>query len=134
MAEQNTHFIHAFRQMWGNYPEVALLLNQKHEIVAVNKVAQGLGIEPGINCFSLNGTDRMCKGCKAPLMHKQGKAQRQVLHKDPIGILDSYWIPVDDSDGLYVHFANNITQWAKSAKVSGTKDASPVSIKDVLTI
>jgi hypothetical protein len=125
MAEQNTHVIHAFRQMWGNYPELALLLNQKHEIVAVNKVAQDLGIEPGINCFSLNGTDRMCKGCKAPVMRKQGKAQRQVLHKDPLGVLDSYWIPVEDSDGLYVHFANNITQWAKPQKVPGQKTCDP---------
>lgn len=121
MAEQNTHVIHAFRQMWDNYPELVLLLNQKHEIVAVNKVAQDLGIEPGINCFSLNGTDRMCKGCKAPLMRKQGKAQRQVLHQDPIGFLDSYWIPVKDSDGLYVHFANNITQWADPQKFPGQK-------------
>jgi len=133
MTEQNTHVIHAFRQMWGNYPELALLLNQKHEIVAVNKVAQDLGIEPGINCFSLSGTNRMCKGCKAPVMRKQGKAQRRVLHKDPLGVLDSYWIPVENSEGLYVHFANNITQWAKP-QVSGTEDASPGSIKDVLTI
>nr|WP_319494580.1 hypothetical protein [uncultured Desulfobacter sp.] len=123
MAEQNTHVIHTFRQMWGNYPEAALLLNQKHEIVAVNKVAQDLGIEPGINCFSLNGTGRMCKGCKAPVMRKQGKAQRDVVHNDTLGIVDSYWIPVDDSDGLYVHFGNNITQWADPQKVSGTKDA-----------
>ena len=121
MAEQNTHFIHAFRQMWGNYPEVALLLDRHHVIVAANKVAQDLGIEPGINCFSLNGTDRMCKVCKAPLMRKQGKAQRQVLHKAPLGFVDSYWIPVKDSDGLYVHFANNITQWADPQKFPGQK-------------
>ncbi len=121
MAEQNTHVIHAFRQMWGNYPELVLLLNQKHEIVAVNKVAQNLGIEPGIKCFSLNETNRMCKGCKAPVMRKQGKAQRYVVHNDTLGIVDSYWIPVDDSDGLYVHFGNNITQWADPQKVTGAE-------------
>ena len=121
MAEQNTQVIHAFRQMWGNYPELVLLLNQKHEIVAVNKVAQELGIEPGINCFSLNGTNRMCKGCKAPAMRKQGKAQRHVVCNDTLGIVDSYWIPVDDSDGLYVHLGNNITQWADPQKVTGAE-------------
>lgn len=117
MTEQSTLFIQAFQQMWGNYPEVALLLDRKHVIIAVNSVARGLGIEPGINCFTFNQTDRMCKGCMAPLMRKTGKAQRQVAHNDGRGIMDSYWIPVDGSDSLYVHFGNNISKWADPEKV-----------------
>ena len=112
MEAQNEIFIQAFKQMWGNYPEFVLLLDKNHLIVAVNKFAENLGIEPGINCFSLNQTDRMCRHCKAPLMRKEGKAQRQVSFNDGRGVMDGYWIPVEGSDGLYVHFGNNITEWA----------------------
>ena len=102
--------------MWGNYPECTLLLDENHVIVAVNKFAESLGVEPGINCFSLNQTDRMCKGCKAPLMRKKGKAQRSVNYNDGRGVIDGYWIPVEGSDGLYVHFGNNITECADPCK------------------
>lgn len=116
MSNQNRTFIQSFKHMWGNYPEVVFLLDEKHVIVAVNKSAEALGIKPGINCFSLNQTDQMCKGCKAPLMRKTGTAQRKVTYTDGIGVMDGYWIPVDGSEGLYVHFGNNITEWADPCK------------------
>jgi len=116
MEDKNQAFIQAFKQMWGNYPDFVLLLDKNHVIVALNKFAEDLGIEPGINCFSLNQTDRMCRHCKAPLMRKEGKAQRVVNFYDGKGIIDGYWIPVEESDGLYVHFGNNITEWADSEK------------------
>ena len=112
MNDQNETFIQSFKQMWGNYPELALLLDKNHVVVAVNKVAADLGIHSGINCFSLNKTDRMCQHCKAPLMRQESKAQRLVNYNDAGGVMDAYWIPVEGSDGFYVHFGNNITEWA----------------------
>lgn len=114
MKENYDAAIKSFEQMWGNYPEAVFLLSRKHVVVAVNKLAKEYGVEPGINCFSMNNRDKMCAGCKAPLMHKEGRAQRQVTHDLRVGIVDGYWIPVEGSDGLYVHFCNNITEWANS--------------------
>lgn len=114
MKENYEAAIKSFEQMWGNYPELVLLLNKKHVVVAVNKAGKEHGIIPGINCFTLNNTDKMCKGCKAPMMRKERKAQRHVTYSDKIGVVDGYWIPVEESDGLYVHFGNNITEWANS--------------------
>jgi hypothetical protein len=59
--------IDAFSLMWGNYPGPAMLLNKKHDILAVNKAGKHLGLVPGIKCHSLTGKDRMCPGCKAPM-------------------------------------------------------------------
>jgi hypothetical protein len=112
MKDNNEAIIKSFEQMWGDYPELVLLLDKKHVIVAVNKVGEELGIISGINCFTLNKTDRMCKGCKAPLMHKEGKAQRQVSYNEKLGIVDGYWVPVHGVEGFYIHFGNNITNWA----------------------
>ena len=112
MEDNNEAIIESFDQMWGNYPELVVLLSKKHVIVAVNKAGREYGVVPGINCFTLNNTDRMCKGCKAPMMRKEGKAQRHVTYDAKIGVVDGYWIPVEGSDGFYVHFGNNITEWA----------------------
>jgi len=112
MKDNNEAIIKSFEQMWGNYPELVVLLSKKHVIVAVNKAGREYGVVPGINCFTLNNTDRMCKGCKAPMMRKEGKAQRHVTYDSKIGVVNGYWIPVEGSDGLYVHFGNNISEWA----------------------
>lgn len=114
MKDNNEEIIRSFEQMWGNYPELVLLLSKKHLVVAVNKAGQELGVVPGINCFTLNKTDKMCKGCKAPMMRKEGKAQRHATFTEEAGVVDGYWIPVEGSDGFYVHFGNNITEWANA--------------------
>jgi len=114
MKENSEAVVKSFNQMWGSYPEPVLLLNKKHVIVAVNKIAEDYGVEAGINCFSLYGSERVCEGCKASKMRREGRAQRNVSYNAQAGVLDGYWVPVEDSDGLYVHFGNNITEWASS--------------------
>lgn len=114
MKDNNEAIIKSFEQMWGNYPELVLLLNKKHVVVAVNKIGKEFGVEAGVNCFSLYKSDKVCKGCKSAMMRREGKAQRDVSYNDKIGVVDGYWVPIEESDGLYVHFGNNITEWASS--------------------
>lgn len=106
--------LEAFDAMWGLYPAPVLLLKANREIVAVNDEGRTLGIPVGIKCFQLSGKDRVCEGCLANSALKEGLGKREVSWQEKMNMLaDSYWIPVRGASDLYVHFANNITAYAK---------------------
>ncbi len=107
--------IEAFDTMWENYPSPVMLITKKQVIVALNKVARELGLTPGITCYSLLGRDRTCADCKAALALKEKAGKRNVAYnKITDSIRDTYWIPVNGDSDLYIHFANDITAYARA--------------------
>ena len=114
-SSQKSSVTASFHLMWGNYPFPAMLINSDHEIQAVNRLARELGITPGIRCHALTGKTATCPGCKAHGALKKGEGRRHVGYSEVLGqVLDSYWVPLEGSQTLYVHFGNNITEYAKA--------------------
>ncbi len=100
--------------MWGLYPEPVMLIHVSREIVAVNNCAEKLGITPGIKCHTLYPSDKPCPGCMANKALKSREAIRKCGYSERTKqVLDGYWIPVNGAEGLYVHFGNDITEFAK---------------------
>jgi len=103
MIEQKV--LEAFELMWGPFPERVMLVQKNRTIVAVNESARAAGAEVGIKCFTLNPTNltgEHCKHCKANLALHERRAV--VSHEDDNKVL-AYWIPLNDVEEMYVHFA-----------------------------
>ena len=115
MDEQHTKSaIEAFATMWENYPSPVMLLTKKQEIVSLNKIARDYGLTPGITCYSLLGRNRTCADCKAALALKEKAGMRNVAYNEITkSIRDTFWIPVNGNSDLYIHFANDISAYAK---------------------
>lgn len=101
--------IKAFHMMWDEYPSSVYLLRKNRDVVAINKAATRVGRNTGEKCYKKNGS--LCSWCKAHKMIETNESLREVVKAHGL-IFDSYWIPVPNTD-LFVHFGNDITQWAK---------------------
>lgn len=65
------------------------------------------------------------KGCLANQSLAEQNAKRVVAYFDFRGaVLDSYWIPLAGSEDLYLHFAADITEWAKESMIPKGCDVS----------
>jgi hypothetical protein len=65
------------------------------------------------------------RGCLANQALIEQTAKRVVGYFDFRGaVLDSYWIPLAGSDDLFLHFACDITEWAKESLLPKGCDAS----------
>ncbi len=105
--------LEAFDTMWGLYPEPVMLIHACRDILAVNQRAEEVGITTGIKCYTLYPSDRVCPGCLANEMLKSGKATRKGAFIAKTGrYIDGYWIPVKGVEKVYVHFGNDITEFA----------------------
>lgn len=106
--------LNAFNSMWGLYPAPVMLLKADREIVAINTVAEKMGIPIGIKCFQLSKKDKICEGCLGNEALKARTGKRVTAWQQELNMfVDTYWIPVQEANGLYVHFGNNITPYVK---------------------
>jgi len=112
--DANLDLIKAFHMMWDAFPFVVILLKKDRSIIAVNKLARDLGIQPGMKCYELTGLNESHKTCLANAALAEGITKRSVAYFEPFKqVLDTYWIPVSGEKDIYIHFNIDITQYAK---------------------
>lgn len=105
----------AFNANWKHFPFPVMLLTKEFEVVSVNSVATKLGIQTGCKCYELSGDSCPHKECKARIALRKMTGKRSVAFQDSTKqVLDSYWIPYDEEENLYIHFATDITEYAKA--------------------
>ncbi len=106
--------IEAFNMMWDAFPSMVMLLKKDRTIVAANKLARDLGVQPGLKCFQLSAGTAIHEGCLGTPAVEEGVAKRLVSYIEAMKqVLDSYWVPVRGEKDLYIHFATDITEYAK---------------------
>jgi hypothetical protein len=102
----NQNVIKAFHLMWGDFPEPVLLVKKNHDILAVNKVGNDVGLPVEIKCSSI-GNLQDHEGCLAQQAFKLQRAvSKKVKTKD--GDKISYWIPLAEYPDICIHFGISI--------------------------
>lgn len=101
----DAHILEAFRIMWGPFPEPVMLIRKDRTVLAVNQLAQDLGIPAGIKCHTLNpeASSSGCRTCKANQALETGTTvctQEESLGRSVRG----YWMPLKEVPDVYVHF------------------------------
>ncbi|MBU5635471.1 hypothetical protein KOM00_01835 [Geomonas sp. Red69] len=101
-----------FHLFWDNYPEPVMLIYKDRTILEANKAAQTLGYPTGLRCVDL-GEKKHHAGCRANVALRDKTGVRDTAWYDfRSAVLDSYWIPLAGAEDFYVHFANDITEFA----------------------
>ncbi|MCH5351894.1 MAG: hypothetical protein J1E06_00245 [Acutalibacter sp.] len=103
LDKRQEKLISAFHTMWDAFPGMARLINQKHEILASNELAQKKGFVPGAICAQV-ASPQAHKGCLLAKTIQTGEAQ----YDQPNEHLLRGWMPVLDHEGVVVHFSINI--------------------------
>ncbi|SNB45330.1 hypothetical protein [Geobacter sp. DSM 9736] len=106
-----------FHLFTDNFPFPVMLVHKDRTILAVNRAGETAGYPTGIRCVDM-GEKKHHKGCLANQALSEQTAKRVVGYFDFAGgVLDSYWIPLSGSKELYLHFAADITEWAKEGMI-----------------
>ena len=113
--------IKSFKLMWDSFPHVVLLLEPSRSIQAVNRMGRDLGIQPGTKCYQLTQAKDVHAVCKADEALKEGQSRRSTGASNG-RVLDSYWLPLEGDENLYIHFAIDITEWAKEDILENQSD------------
>jgi hypothetical protein len=104
----------AFHAMWDTFPFPVLLLRKDRTILDCNKTAKDKGVRRGGKCFRLTGADGIHTHCLGNAALEEETAKRAVgysaVRKQ---VLDSYWLPLPDEKDLFIHFAIDISDYAK---------------------
>lgn len=109
ISQEITRNFHLF---WDNYPAVVMLVHKNRTIIATNKAGQDIGCPVGMRCIDL-GEKKHHAGCRANKALQAGAGVREVCYVEHMGqVVDGYWIPLAGGEDLYVHFGNDITEWA----------------------
>lgn len=110
--EVNEEITRNFHLFWDNYPAPVMLVHKNRTIIAANKVGEEIGCPVGTRCIDL-GEKKHHAGCKANKALQERTGVRDVSYVEHLKqVVDGYWIPVAGVEDLYVHFANDITEWA----------------------
>jgi hypothetical protein len=116
-----------FHLFCDNFPFPVMLVHKDRTILAVNKAGDTVGYPTGIRCVDL-GQKEHHKGCQANQALTEQTAKRVVAYSDFTGsVMDSYWIPLAGSSDLYLHFAADITEWAKESLIPKKCDVAACS-------
>lgn len=91
--------IDAFHMMWGIFPAPVRLIHKNRKVLAVNEIAQSMGMEAGVPCFAI-GNPESHKACKANELLSSNKGQRMNVEPGKI----KFWSPVKDYPDVYIHF------------------------------
>ena len=91
--------IDAFHMMWGGFPAPVRLIHKNRQVLAVNEIAQGMGMEVGVACFSF-GNPESHKFCDANKALSSDKGQRMTAPGGKI----KFWTPVRNCPDVFVHF------------------------------
>jgi hypothetical protein len=106
-----------FHLFWDNYPAAVILIHKDRTIMEINKVAEERGYPVGVQCISM-GEKKHHASCKLINAMREKCAARDVDYIDFLGqVVDTYWIPLAGTDDFYIHFANDITEWAKESMI-----------------
>ena len=106
--------ITSFKAMWNLHPGIVLLLNKDRNILATNKAGEKMGISPEMKCYSLGGGSNICAGCKGNASLHKGVGMNKVAYSEVMKqCIDSYWIPVEGEEGVFVHFGNDISEYVR---------------------
>ena len=106
--------IGAFFQNWNLHPFPVLLIRADRVILAVNEPGRRLGIPAGKKCFELAGKDKICSFCQAnKAMHEKKGIQVGSYQEVRKQFVETYWVPLDGEDEIYLHYGNDITKWVK---------------------
>jgi hypothetical protein len=101
-----------FHLFWDNYPAPVMLVQKDRTILGVNKAGQAAGYPVGVRCIDL-GEKKHHEGCAADKALQEGAAVRAVVYLEHAGIVgDVNWIPLAGSNDLFVHFIDDITEYA----------------------
>ena len=104
----------AFHAMWDIFPFPVLLLSKDRTILDRNRAAKDKGVRLGGKCFQLSGDDDIHKHCLGNAALEERTPKRAVGYSAARKqVLDSYWLPLLDEGDLFVHFAIDITDYAK---------------------
>lgn len=118
---EQDQIIEAFNLMWGSHPSPIMLINKKHDILALNKTAKELGIPTGIKCHSIGSPEGHKRNCGAATAFKAGQGVRKVCYiPETNSVSDCYWLPVGENH--MVHFGNDITEYVKPELLGGTAE------------
>jgi len=110
--EINEEIRRNFHLFWDNYPGPVMLVQKDRTIIEANKTALEIGCPVGTRCVDL-GEKKHHAGCKANMALREGTGVRDVSYVEHMGqVVDGYWIPLAGSQELFVHFCNDITQYA----------------------
>ncbi|WP_005035046.1 hypothetical protein [Holophaga foetida] len=94
-----------FLATWEFFPEPVSLLERNRSIVAANALGRKFGMVQGAKCHSLNpeAQGNSCRQCRAneALDKRQAVISKAQFQGQEI---ESYWIPLPDSDDYYIHF------------------------------
>ena len=100
---EKAEVIKAFHLMWDNYPESAMLIDKKRNIIAANKIAPSTGRIEGNKCALVEPLEQH-KGCLAEEAWEKGEASyRKKVGK--LGDVVSFWVPIDGFPDYLVHFS-----------------------------
>ena len=104
-------YVRAFHMMWDNYPEPVRLIDRTFTIVAGNKLymKNSGGRFLGTKCNQA-GDPSLHRGCKAMESLRTGEARIVTANMEGVR-WDSYWVPVEGTDELYVHFTDGISAY-----------------------
>jgi hypothetical protein len=101
-----------FHLFWDNFPFPVMLIRKDRTIIDVNKAGLVVGYPVGVKCRDI-GDKKLHAGCKADKALRERAGIRDVAYLDLLDkVLDSYWVPLADSNDIYVHFAIDITEYA----------------------
>lgn len=104
----------AFDLMWHHFPSPVFLLLKNRTIIGLNKAAKDMGIMTGMKCFQLSGETGIHENCQGNSALKEGSGKRAVAYVPKFKqVMDSYWLPVPGQPNLLIHFAIDITEYAK---------------------
>lgn len=93
--------IEAFHMMWGSFPAPVRLIHKSRKVLAVNEIAQSIGMEAGVHCYSL-GDPESHKACKANEALSTSEGQRMDVDS---GAKIKFWSPVRDCPDVFIHFS-----------------------------
>lgn len=98
---ENEKIIESFYAMWNHFPQRARLIRRDRTVIAVNKAAAAKGNAVGVRCIEEPPQEGHA-GCLAnqALKERTGKYDLNRVNKRI-----RFWIPVEGSDDLFVHFS-----------------------------
>jgi len=112
-----------FHLFWDNHPAAVILIDRNRTIIEINKIAEERGYPVGVQCISM-GEKKHHASCKLNTVLREKRSERNVEYIDFLGqVVDTYWIPLAGEEDLYIHFANDITEWAKESLIQLKSDA-----------
>ena len=95
--------IEAFHMMWGSFPAPVRLIHKNRKVLAVNEIAESMGMEVGVSCFTF-GDPESHKFCNANEALSSNLGQRMNVAPGKI----KFWSPVRNCPDVFVHFSTII--------------------------